>query len=116
MERKEFQLVCTLISGSFRENADRNSAFYFFNGGENGFHALFDVFSVQEKTVKITHPGGEQRDGFHFFFGNIPCQVRTQNIGEKNIKKTSVISYVKYSLVFWHVFVTDNGDICACNF
>ena len=88
--------------------------FTFFNGGENGFHALFDIFSVQEKAVKITHPGGEQRDRFHLFFGNIACQVRTQNIGEKNIKKTSVISYEQKPKFSLHVFVTDNGNICAC--
>ena len=92
MEWKHVCLVCISVSGSFREDADGNAGFYFFYCCEDGFQTLFDVFSVKEEAVKVAHPGGQQRDFFHFFFGNV------QDWG-----------------VFWNVFFSDHGDFGSCD-
>lgn len=61
------QLIFISVSGSFRENTDGNSGFYFVYCGQDRFESLFDVFPVKEETVEITHPCGKKRNFLHLF-------------------------------------------------
>lgn len=101
--------------GSFREDADGNAGFYFFYCCEDGFQTLFDVFSVKEEAVKVAHPGGQQRDFFHFFFGNVACADRAAGVGEKDVEVASVVADVQDWGVFWNVFFSDHGDFGSCD-
>ena len=103
------------VSGSFREDADGNAGFYFFYCCEDGFQTLFDVFSVKEEAVKVAHPGGQQRDFFHFFFGNVACADRAAGVGEKDVEVASVVADVQDWGVFWNVFFSDYGDFGSCD-
>lgn len=67
MEWEHIELVLVPVSGSFREDTDGNSGFYFIDRCQDGFQTLFDIFSVKEKAVKVMHPCGQERDFFHFF-------------------------------------------------
>ena len=115
MEWKHVCLVCISVSGSFREDADGNAGFYFFYCCEDGFQTLFDVFSVKEEAVKVAHPGGQQRDFFHFFFGNVACADRAAGVGEKDVEVASVVADVQDWGVFWNVFFSDHGDFGSCD-
>lgn len=82
---------------------------------EDGFQTLFDVFSVKEEAVKVAHPGGQQRDFFHFFFGNVACADRAAGVGEKDVEVASVVADVQDWGVFWNVFFSDHGDFGSCD-
>ena len=92
MEGKEFQFIVSFVSGAFRKDTDGYAVFHFLYGGQYSLQPFFDVLSVQKETMKIPHPVRKKRNGFHFFFGDIACRTRTENIGEENIKITPVVS------------------------
>ena len=115
MEWEHIELVLVSVSGSFREDTDGNSGFYFIDCCQDGFQTLFDVFSVKEEAVKVAHPGGQQRDFFHFFFGNVACADRAAGVGEKDVEVASVVADVQDWGVFWNVFFSDHGDFGSCD-
>ena len=49
MEWEHIELVLVSVSGSFREDTDGNSGFYFVYCGQDRFESLFDVFPVKER-------------------------------------------------------------------
>ena len=59
MEWKHIKFILISVSGTFREDTDGNSGFYFVYCGQDRFESLFDVFPVKEETVEITHPCGK---------------------------------------------------------
>ena len=73
VEREHVQFIFVSVSGSFGEDTDGDAGFYFVYCCKDGLESLFDVFSVKEETVEIAHPCGQERNFFHFFFGNIAC-------------------------------------------
>ena len=95
MEGKHVQLIFISVSGSFRENTDGNSGFYFVYCGQDRFESLFDVFPVKEETVEITHPCGKKRDFLHLFFGNVACTDRTAGVSKKYVEVASVVADIK---------------------
>ena len=113
MEWEHIELVLVSVSGSFREDTDGNSGFYFIDRCQDGFQTLFDIFSVKEKAVKVMHPCGQERDFFHFFFGNVACADRAAGIGKKNVKVASVVADIKYRCVLWHIFFSDHSNLCT---
>ena len=94
MEGKHVQLIFISVSGSFRENTDGNSGFYFVYCGQDRFESLFDVFPVKEETVEITHPCGKKRDFLHLFFGNVACTDRTAGVSKKYVEVASPITVI----------------------
>ena len=110
MEWKHVQCVFVSVSGSLREDADGDAGLYLIYCCEDGFQTLFDVFSVKEETVKVAHPGGQQRNFLHFFFCNIAGTNRTAGVSKKNVKVTSVVADIEYWRIFWHIFFTDHSD------
>ena len=112
MEGEHFQLAVMFVSGPFRKDTDGHTVFDLIYSSENGFQSFFDILSVQKKAVEIFHPVGQQRNGLHFFFGNVAGSVRTEHISQKNIKVTSVISNIEHCLIFWDPFMADDGDVC----
>ena len=115
MEGKHIQFTFIFISGSLGEDADGNAVFRLINGSQNGLHTRFDILSVQKQTVQVFHPAGQKGNRLHFFFCNISGQIRAQDIGEKNVKETSVVSYVKDCRVMGDIFMADDLDIRPCN-
>lgn len=115
MEWKHVQFVFVSVSGSLREDADGDAGLYLIYCCEDGFQTLFDVFSVKEEAVKVAHPGGQQRDFFHFFFGNVACADRAAGVGEKDVEVASVVADVQDWGVFWNVFFSDHGDFGSCD-
>ena len=115
MEWEHIELVLVSVSGSFREDTDGNPGFYFIDCCQDGFQTLFDIFSVKEKAVKVMHPCGQERDFFHFFFGNVACADRAAGIGKKNVKVASVVADIKHWRIFWHIFFSDHCDFGAGN-
>ena len=99
MEGKHVQLIFISVSGSFRENTDGNSGFYFVYCGQDRFESLFDVFPVKEETVEITHPCGKKRNFLHLFFGNVACTDRTAGVSKKYVEVASVVADIKYRCV-----------------
>ena len=110
MEREHIQFILIFVSGSFREDTDGNAGFYFVYRCENGFQPLLDVFSVKEKTVEIAHPCGQERDFFHFFFGNISGADWTAGVSKENVEVTSVVSDIEYRSILWDILFSDDGD------
>ncbi len=100
-------------SGSFRENTDGNSGFYFVYCGQDRFESLFDVFPVKEETVEITHPCGKKRNFLHLFFGNVACTDRTAGVSKKYVEVASVVADIKYRCVLWHIFFSDHSNLCT---
>lgn len=113
MEGKHVQLIFISVSGSFRENTDGNSGFYFVYCGQDRFESLFDVFPVKEETVEITHPCGKKRDFLHLFFGNVACTDRTAGVSKKYVEVASVVADIKYRCVLWHIFFSDHSNFCT---
>ena len=60
VKREHFQFRHIFRTGSFRENADGYPVFDTFRGGQNGFHPLPDILTVEEQAVKPAHPGVKQ--------------------------------------------------------
>lgn len=116
MEGEKIQFAAGFISGAFRKDTDGNSLFYLVDGSQNGFHTFFKIFPVQKQTVKIFHPGREKGNGLHLFFCHIAGQVRTKDIGQKDIEVASVVSDVEDGLVFWHVLMPFDRDLCPGHF
>ena len=71
---------------------------------------------VQEQAMEISHPVGKKGNRLHFFFGDIACSIRAENIGEKDIKKTSVVSYIQNCLIRGNLFMANNRNMSACDF
>ena len=92
VEGQKFQFAVSFVSGAFRKDADGYAVFHFLYSGEYGLQTFFDIFPVQKETVEIPHPVGKKRDRLHFFFGNIACGARTEDISQKDIKKASVVA------------------------
>lgn len=115
MERKEFQFILVFVPGSFREDADGDAGFDLFNSGKDGFQSLFDILSVKEEAVEVTHPVGKQRVTFHFFLCNITGTDRAAAVGQQNVKITSVIRHIENSLIFRDILFTDDGDLGTCD-
>ena len=111
MEGKHVQLIFISVSGSFRENTDGNSGFYFVYCGQDRFESLFDVFPVKEETVEITHPCGKKRNFLHLFFGNVACTDRTAGVSKKYVEVASVVADIKYRCVLWHIFFSDHSNL-----
>ena len=110
MKWQHIGFVSIFVSGSFREDAHGNAGFYIVCRLKDGFQPLFDVFSVKEEAVEITHPVGKQRITFHFFFGNITGTDRAAAVGQQNVKITSVVCHIENGLIFRNIFFTDDGD------
>ena len=113
MEWKHVQLIFISVSGSFRENTDGNSGFYFVYCGQDRFESLFDVFPVKKETVEITHPCGKKRNFLHLFFGNVACTDRTAGVSKKYVEVASVVADIKYRCVLWHIFFSDHSNLCT---
>ena len=113
MERKELQLVCICVSSTFREDTDGDAGFYFFDRGQDSLQPLFDIFSVKEQTVKITHPVGKKRVTLHFFLGDVTGADRAAAVAEHNVKIALMVSDVKHRCIFRNIFFTDDRYLCA---
>ena len=113
MEGKHVQLIFISVSGSFRENTDGNSGFYFVYCCKYGLKSLFDICPVKEKTVEIAHPCGKKRNFLHLFFGNVACTDRTAGVSKKYVEVASVVADIKYRCVLWHIFFSDHSNLCT---
>jgi hypothetical protein len=111
MERKEG--ILNLISGSFRENTDGDAVLDMVDAGKDGFHTFLDVISVEEQTVKASHPDGEKRHFFHFLFGDITGWSWNSDICKDDVKETAMVGYIQDRLILWHVLFTDNSNLGA---
>ena len=116
MEGEHFQIAVRLVACALRENTDGNTGFDLFHGGEDDLQPLLHVAAVQEQTVKILHPVGEQRIALHLLFGNIAGADRTTAVGEKNIKIAPMVSDIENRRVLGHVFFSDDRNLYPGDF
>ena len=56
------------------------------------------------------HPVREQRYLLHLSFGNIAGQSRAAGVGEKNIKKASVVAYIQNGFIRRNQFFANNSN------
>lgn len=99
-----------LAAASFREDADGDAGFYFFDSGEDGLHALFDVVSVQKETVQIFHPVRKERHLYHADLCDVAGGPWHPHIGHDNVKIASVIADVENGFILWNVLFADHRD------
>ena len=63
--------------------------------------------------MEIAHPCGQERDFFHFFFGNVSGTDRTAGVRKENIEVTSVVADVEYRGILWYILFSDDSDFCS---
>ena len=110
MEFQKLQIAFIPVSGAFREDADRDTGLDQLDTRQDGFQSFFYIFPVKEETVEIMHPVWKQRYLLHLSFGNIAGQPRAAGVGEKNIKKTSVVAYIQNGFIRRNQFFANNSN------
>ena len=65
--------------------------------------------------MEIFHPGGQERDFLHFFFGNVAGADRAAAIGEEDVKVASVITDIQDRGVLRYIFLSYYCDFGSCD-
>ena len=61
------------------------------------------------------HPGGQERDFLHFFFGNVAGADRAAAVGEEDVKVASVITDIQDRGVLRYIFLSYYCDFGSCD-
>ena len=65
--------------------------------------------------MEIFHPGGQERDFLHFFFGNVAGADRAAAVGEEDVKVASVITDIQDRGVLRYIFLSYYCDFGSCD-